>query len=101
LTGGPRLSAPARTRALPPLPLTAQWGRLVGANLLRRAPSLAILRAPLVSPATRSLTALSILWAPPIETFPPEPPAHDQRVAVDSALTTHAEVALVPNLTLF
>ena len=39
--------------------------------------------------------------APPIETFPPEPPAHDQRVAVDSALTTHAEVALVPTLTLF
>jgi hypothetical protein len=61
--------------------------------------SLSVPHAPLVCPAARTLACSRWPMGPVCRTRPlpppPEPPAHNQRVAVDSTPTTHAEAAPV------
>jgi hypothetical protein len=66
-----------------------------------RVPSFTVPRAPLVSPAARLLAALGDRWVPSVGPFRTEPPAHDPRIAVDSAPTMHAEVVPVTTSAIF
>jgi hypothetical protein len=85
-----------------PLPLAASGADLSAPNSsactslpsLSRGPRLSA-RPPVYSPA------LADRWVPSVEPIPSELPAHDPRVAVDSASTTHAEAASVPTSALF
>ena len=59
----------------PPLPLATRWDRAVGANSHRAYPPISLSCGPRASAlTTRSLAALSILWAPPVGTVPPNRP---------------------------
>jgi hypothetical protein len=103
LTGGPRLLAPTRARVLSSLSRPLLSGDDLSAlTSSAQAQLLSLSRGSrlLERPPIHS-SALADQWVPSVGPFPSKPPTHDPRVAVDSAPTTHAKVALVPTSVFF
>jgi hypothetical protein len=91
VTCGPRLSAPARARVLPSLPLAARWADLSAPVSSAHACLLSLSRGPRSSALlTIRSPALSLLWATPIETVPQTARALRRGCAHDHAFLGHA-----------